>query len=96
MFEDQRERLVEKLKMEGHIKTKAVEKAFLETPRELFVPEKLKGYAYVDTPLEIGNGQTISAPHMVAIMCEALDLKKGQKSWKSEQVQDITQPLFPN
>jgi protein-L-isoaspartate(D-aspartate) O-methyltransferase len=79
MFEDQRERLVEKLKIEGHIKTKAVEKAFLETPRELFVPEKLKGYAYVDTPLEIGNGQTISAPHMVAIMCEALDLKKGQK-----------------
>jgi protein-L-isoaspartate(D-aspartate) O-methyltransferase len=65
--------------MEGHIKTKSVEKAFLETPRELFVPEKLKGYAYVDTPLEIGNGQTISAPHMVAIMCEALDLKKGQK-----------------
>lgn len=79
MFEDQRERLVEKLKIEGHIKTKAVEKAFLETPRELFVPEKLKGYAYVDSPLEIGNGQTISAPHMVAIMCEALDLKKGQK-----------------
>ena len=79
MFEDQRKRLVEKLKMEGHIKTKAVEKAFLETPRELFVPEKLKGYAYVDTPLEIGNGQTISAPHMVAIMCEALDLRKGQK-----------------
>jgi len=79
MFEDQRERLIEKLKIEGHIKTKAVEKAFLETPRELFVPEKLKGYAYVDTPLEIGNGQTISAPHMVAIMCEALDLKKGQK-----------------
>jgi len=79
MFEDQRERLVEKLKIEGHIKTKAVEKAFLETPRELFVPEKLKGYAYVDTPLEIGNGQTISAPHMVAIMCEALDIKKGQK-----------------
>jgi len=33
----------------------------------------------VDTPLDIGNGQTISAPHMVAIMCEALDIKKGQK-----------------
>ena len=79
MFEDQRKILVEKLKIEGYIKTKAVEKAFLETPRELFVPEKLKGYAYVDTPLEIGNGQTISAPHMVAIMCEALDIKKGQK-----------------
>ena len=76
MFEDQKERLVGTLKIEGYIRTEAVEKAFLEIPRELFVPEKLKGYAYVDTPLEIGNGQTISAPHMVAIMCEALDLKK--------------------
>jgi len=79
MFEDQRERLVETLKIEGYIRTEAVEKAFLEIPRELFIPESLKGHAYVDTPLEIGNGQTISAPHMVAIMCEALDVKKGQK-----------------
>ena len=32
-----------------------------------------------DRPFEIGNGQTISAPHMVAIMVEALDIKPGQK-----------------
>ena len=67
------------LKKRGRIKKEKVEKAFLETPRELFIPEKIKEYAYVDTPLEIGNGQTISAPHMVAIMCEALDVKEGQK-----------------
>lgn len=71
--------LVNNLKSEGRIYTKEVEKAFLETPRDMFVPESLKRVAYVDTPLEIGNGQTISAPHMVAIMVEALDLKKGQK-----------------
>jgi len=71
--------LVNNLKREGRIYTKEVEKAFLETPRDKFVPESLKRVAYVDTPLEIGNGQTISAPHMVAIMVEALDLKKGQK-----------------
>jgi len=78
MFKDSRESLVASLKIEGRIKTAEVEKAFLEVPRENFVPEILKNYAYVDTPLEIGNGQTISAPHMVAIMCEALDIKKGQ------------------
>ena len=78
-YKQDRENLVRMLKAEGRIKTEMVEKAFLEIPRELFVPESLKKHAYVDTPLEIGNGQTISAPHMVAIMCEALDIKKGQK-----------------
>jgi len=78
-FEEKRIALVNKLKREGRIYTKEVEKAFLETPREMFVSERLKKVAYLDTPLEIGEGQTISAPHMVAIMVEALDLKKGQK-----------------
>ena len=78
-FEYKRKTLVEKLKQEGRIKTDEVKNAFLEVPREEFIPEMIKKYAYVDTPLEIGDGQTISAPHMVAIMCEALDIKKGQK-----------------
>jgi SAM-dependent methyltransferase len=46
-------------------------------PRELFVPEELRSEAYYDLPLPIGFGQTISAPHMVAIMCEILDLQEG-------------------
>ena len=78
-LEEKRIELVKRLRMQGRIKTFEVEKAFLEVPRELFIPENLKNYSYVDTPLEIGNGQTISAPHMVAIMCEGLNLKKGQK-----------------
>jgi len=78
MFKHKRDILVSSLKREGRIKTVEVENAFLEIPREDFVPEMVKNYAYVDSPLEIGNGQTISAPHMVAIMCEALDIKKGQ------------------
>jgi len=78
-FEERRNELVKILKNLGRINTEEVEKAFLQTPRELFVPEKIKNYSYVDTPLEIGNGQTISAPHMVAIMAEAVKLKKGQK-----------------
>ena len=77
-FCDERRKLVSKLKKEGRIKTVEVEHAFLEIPRENFIPENLSYYAYSDTPLEIGYGQTISAPHMVAIMCEDLDLKVGQ------------------
>ena len=78
-YEEKRVELVKKLKIEGRITSKEVEKAFLDTPRELFVQDSLKNFAYYDTPLEIGDGQTISAPHMVAIMCEGLDIKKGQK-----------------
>ncbi len=79
MSEQDRQRLVSNLLNQGYIKTDAVKQGFLAIPREAFVPASLKSYAYVDTPLDIGNGQTISAPHMVAIMCEALDIKKGQK-----------------
>lgn len=78
-FVESRKELVKRLKYEGRIKSQVVEKAFLDIPREVFVPDNIKRYAYLDTPLEIGQGQTISAPHMVAIMVEALDLKKGQK-----------------
>jgi protein-L-isoaspartate(D-aspartate) O-methyltransferase len=78
-YEIRRKELVKRLILEGRIYSKDVEKAFLEIPREIFVPDSIKKYAYLDTPLEIGNGQTISAPHMVAIMVEGLDIKKGQK-----------------
>jgi protein-L-isoaspartate(D-aspartate) O-methyltransferase len=56
-----------------------VGEAMAKTPRELFVPEHMKNLAYDDHPLLIGWGQTISAPHMVAIMCEVLDLHEGMK-----------------
>ncbi len=79
MFEQERDRLVLHLRKEGYIKTDSVQQAFLKVPRDEFVPDFLKNYSYIDTPLDIGNGQTISAPHMVAIMCEALDIKEGQK-----------------
>ncbi|MFH1013620.1 MAG: protein-L-isoaspartate O-methyltransferase [Thermoplasmatota archaeon] len=79
MYEQERERLVTNLCREGYIKTERVKQAFLTVPREAFIPDSLKNYAYVDTPLDIGQGQTISAPHMVAIMCESLDLKDDQK-----------------
>ena len=46
--------------------------AISRVPRELFVPEDLESRAYDDMPLPIGLNQTISAPHMVAIMSQQI------------------------
>lgn len=73
-FEGERNRLVDSLVRRGYISSKRVEEAMRRVPREEFLPADVKDEAYVDTPLPIGEGQTISAPHMVAIMAEKLDL----------------------
>lgn len=70
-------RLVENLEREGIIKSEKVKRAFLRVPRYKFVLERYKEYAHVDEPLPIPAGQTISAPHMVAIMLELAELKEG-------------------
>ncbi|MGH2941658.1 MAG: protein-L-isoaspartate(D-aspartate) O-methyltransferase [Solirubrobacteraceae bacterium] len=48
--------------------------AVAEVPRELFVAPALGRFAYLDRPLPIGGGQTISQPTLVARMCELLTL----------------------
>lgn len=78
-FEEQRKNLIQTLKEEGIIHSPEVESAMKIVPREMFLPENVKANAYVDTPLPIGYGQTISAPHMVAMMAEALELRVGHK-----------------
>jgi protein-L-isoaspartate(D-aspartate) O-methyltransferase len=53
--------------------------AMARVPRHSFVHKSEQSFAYADNPLSIGEGQTISAPHMVAIMCNLLELQPGQK-----------------
>ncbi len=48
--------------------------AFRSTPRDAFVPDELAALAYEDAPLDIGEGQTISQPYVVAFMVQALRL----------------------
>jgi protein-L-isoaspartate(D-aspartate) O-methyltransferase len=48
--------------------------AFANVPRHRFLPDALAGQAYRDTALPIGDGQTISAPGVVAAMSQALEL----------------------
>jgi len=75
-----RNKLVDLLKEEGIIKSEKVERALRTVPRHEFVWPTMRDKAYYDMPLPLGNtGQTISAPHMVAIMNELLELDKGLK-----------------
>jgi len=46
--------------------------AIARVPREKFVAESLKPWAYANNPLPIGNGQTISQPYIVALMTDLL------------------------
>ncbi len=76
-FEIQKNRLIEELRRHGI--SEGVLDAMKRVPRHLFVPDSEKRNAYADYPLPIGWGQTISAPHMVAIMCDLLDIQDGMK-----------------
>ena len=72
-----RKRLVSKLSEMGYINSEIVKDAMIKVPREEFMTPETKNYAYLDRPIPLKNGQTISAPHMVAIICEKLGLEKG-------------------
>lgn len=78
---ESREDLIQSLKNERILKSKIIEDAIRAVPREQFLwrntPEFL---AYADEPQVLGDtGQTISAPHMVVIMLEALEIESGLK-----------------
>ena len=57
----------------------AVLQVMESTPRHLFVPLINRQNAYQDRPLQIGLGQTISQPYVVALMTDLLELKGDEK-----------------
>ncbi len=79
MSKEENEKMVNSLMERGFLSSEYVIKAFKKVDRQNFVPVEQKPNAYEDTPLPIGLEQTISAPSMVAIMTEKLDVKKEQK-----------------
>ena len=54
-----------------------VMRALAEVPRREFVPEEARVSAYLDLPLPIGHGQTISQPYIVALMTDLLEIEAG-------------------
>ena len=73
----EREILLNYLERENYLRTPQVRKAMEEVDRRDFVRTLDKLSAYDDTPLSIGQGQTISAPHMVVMMLEELKLSEN-------------------
>ncbi len=74
-----RERMVrEQIEARG-VRDPAVLEAMRQVPRHLFVEEALAPKAYMDSPLPIGEGQTISQPYIVALMSELLLVRPGMK-----------------
>ncbi|MBN1512678.1 MAG: protein-L-isoaspartate(D-aspartate) O-methyltransferase [Phycisphaerae bacterium] len=61
------------------VKDDNVLEAMRNVPRHWFVPTDQSRYAYADTPLPIGEGQTISQPYIVALMTEGLGVKPEHK-----------------
>ncbi|MDH4263787.1 MAG: protein-L-isoaspartate(D-aspartate) O-methyltransferase [Spirochaetia bacterium] len=87
-FKEQKREMIEQIKRHNidcagytHISTisKQVLNAMMSVPRHDFVPESFIQSAYIDSPLSIGYGQTISQPFIVALMCEILKLKKTDR-----------------
>lgn len=78
-FKELREKMVRYQIEERGIRDKAVLEAMRKVQRHRFVPQGLQYLAYEDMPLEIGEGQTISQPYIVALMTELLQLKGNEK-----------------
>jgi protein-L-isoaspartate(D-aspartate) O-methyltransferase len=76
--ESRRREMVERLAERRDLSPSTLS-AVRAVPRHEFVPEDRWNQAYDDRPLPIGDGQTVSAPHMVAVMLDVLDLARGER-----------------
>src|ERR671925_2363208 len=74
-----RDRMVAHQIQERGVRSPLVARAMREVPREEFMSEEMREFAYADSPLPIGEGQTISQPYIVAYMTEALELEGGER-----------------
>ena len=79
MLRKEKNELLRRLMKKRVVISEEVIEAFVKVPRENFLPPEYREYAYYDHPFPIGYGQTISAPHMVLLMTEKLELKIGHK-----------------
>jgi protein-L-isoaspartate(D-aspartate) O-methyltransferase len=77
-FAKLRRDMVERQIVSRGVRSPPVLDAMRTVPREAFLPQSLKEFAYEDSPLPIEAQQTISQPYIVAFMIEALDLEGGE------------------
>lgn len=78
-YADRREQMVRRQLAGRGIDSPQVLHAMGSVPRHEFVGPDLRAFAYDDSPLPIGSGQTISQPYIVAFMLQALELEAGDR-----------------
>ncbi len=76
---DKKKELIQELIKSGYLKTPAIIDAFEAIDRVDFIPQESEESAYINEPLPIGHGQTISQPLTVAFMLELLNPLRGEK-----------------
>jgi protein-L-isoaspartate(D-aspartate) O-methyltransferase len=64
------EKLIDSLIKQGVLRSPKVMNAMRAVPRAKFLPLDMQSYNAVDTPLPIGFGQTISAPHSLSCVLD--------------------------
>jgi protein-L-isoaspartate(D-aspartate) O-methyltransferase len=74
-----RDRMVDRQIAARGVSDDRVLDAMRQVPREAFVPDELKEFAYEDTPLPIQAGQTISQPYIVGLMIGAAELRPSDR-----------------
>ena len=79
-FAQERAAKVQELLLAGYLRSKIIQQALLQIPRENFIPRLYRDYAYLEVPLPLpGEGATISCPHSCPLFYEPLGLDRGHK-----------------
>lgn len=78
LLEEEKKQLIDDLKRKG-ISNEKLLSALYNVPREKFIPQALRKYAYEDNALPIECSQTISQPFTVAYMTQVLNIREGNK-----------------
>ena len=78
-YDEARARMVREQLAGRDIRDERVLEAMARVPRHELVPEAMRGSAYRDGPLPIGEGQTISQPYIVAAMSQAVALDGSER-----------------
>ena len=94
------EKLIENLVKDGDLNSPNVIRAMRTVSRAGFIPADMQSYIATEMPIQIGFGQSISAPQIVAIINEALELKVGSKvlevgagsGWQAATIAEIVAP----
>ncbi len=95
------EKLIDNLIKQGNLHTPKVIRAMRAMPRDKFVPAEMQSYCATDTPIQLGYGQSILAPQIVAVINEALTLDVGNKvlevgtgtGWHAAIMAEIVAPM---